>query len=124
MTSIEFNEAIHKARTSVAEFQNLLTAIGACEDGRKWAAGKTLDQAWKGNQGFYMYWFVRRLAQRRFDLGLIDKDKWTVIWRGTVFLWGGVDGSFTRGTKTDKAIKDRLARAIRTCFAPDGQPLV
>jgi hypothetical protein len=45
------------------EFQKLLVDLDACEEARKWCAGKSLAQAWKtGKRGDWMLWLCGKMA--------------------------------------------------------------
>jgi hypothetical protein len=120
----QFEQALQKALNSAPAFTELLRTLGACAAGQKWAKGKTLRQAWKKNQGVFMFWFVRNVTVARGRFGVCDE---AALKRADVIgsaLYTGIEASFPRGTRTDQTFKTRLARAMRACFTPLGKPRV
>jgi len=53
------------------DFEKLLRRLGACEDAREWAKGKSLAQAWRTcERGDWMLWLAARAEVRRQDVVL------------------------------------------------------
>jgi hypothetical protein len=120
VTRDQLEMGLRDALKDATAFSKLLEGIGACQDGKKWAKGKTLTQAWACSQGAFMYWFVQKLAQRRQELDLINETQRFKINAVSMAIYLTADASFPRGTRVERVRKDRLARGIRACFSPLG----